>query len=62
MSARLYVRRPSGAVSILNATSVTIDAGVIRATGRWRDFPDRPERDYAWPASRVLEIRWEVIA
>lgn len=60
MSARIYVRRPSGAVYVFHATEATVDAGVVTARGGWKDRPDRPERKYAWAASRVLEIRWEV--
>ena len=61
-AATLTVRRPSGAVITFYATRCSIDHGVVLATGKWSDLPDRPEREFAWPSSRVLEIRWEVSA
>ena len=62
MSARLHVRRPSGAVAVFLATRCEVDCGVVTAVGRWKGYPGRPAREYIWPASRVLEIRREVVA
>jgi hypothetical protein len=62
VNARLYVRRPSGAVAVFLASHCEIDCGLVTATGRWKGYLERPAREYIWPASRVLEIRREVIA
>jgi hypothetical protein len=62
MSARLHVRRPSGAVRVFLATHVEIDHGLVTAIGRWKGRLDRPARKYIWSASQVLEIRGEVVA
>ncbi len=59
-AATLTVRRPSGAVAVFLASRCEIDHGLITAAGRWKDLPDRPAREYTWPARRVLEIRREV--
>ncbi len=59
-AATLTVRRPSGAVAVFLATRCEIDHGQVVATGIWKDLPDRPPREYVWPANRVLEVRREV--
>ena len=59
-AATLTVRRPSGAVGVFLASRCEVDHGLVTATGVWKDLPDRPPREYVWPARRVLEIRREV--
>ncbi len=61
-AATITVRRPSGMIATLVASRCEVDHGLVIATGRWTDLPDRPEREYIWPARRVLEIRREVIS
>ncbi len=62
IAARLYVRRPSGAVAIFLAEQCTVDSGAVTAIGRWKDLPGLPPREFVWPISRVLEVRREVTA
>lgn len=61
-SSLIIVRRPSGAVATFVADEYVIDRGAVTAHGRWKDLPNRPAREYAWPAARVLEIRKAVAA
>ena len=57
--ARVYVRRPSGAVRVLVATRLSIADGMLSAEGRWSNRPHAEPRLYAWPTGRVLEVRRE---
>ena len=61
-AANVTVRRPSGAVAVFNAQTCRVDSGVVTVTGRWKDLPQRPVREYQWPVRRVLEIRRDVVA
>jgi hypothetical protein len=47
-------------VATFLASRCELDHGLVTATGKWKDLPDRPAREYTWPARRVLEIRREV--
>ncbi len=60
IAATLTVHRPSGALAVFLANRYEINHGLVVASGRWKDLPDRPAREYTWPARRVLEIRREV--
>jgi hypothetical protein len=53
----IYARRPSGAADVFDAEHAEARDGFLVAVGRWRGSPRRGE--YAWPPSRVLEVRWE---
>ncbi len=57
--ARLYVRRPSGAVAVFIATDCTVADGTVTARGHWKDLPAKPPAEYVWPLKRVLELRRE---
>ncbi len=59
MIAVIHVRKPSGAVAVFYAHGVRLDHGLVTASGRWKNCPDDPAREYTWPASRLLQIRKE---
>jgi hypothetical protein len=62
MTATLHVRWPSGRCAVFLASRCELTHGLVTAVGRWKDSPERPERQYSWPAGRVLAIRWGVVA
>jgi len=53
----IRVRRPSGALATFDAERVEITAGLVTASGRWRDDRQRRLRAYSWRAS-IVEVRW----
>ena len=56
-AATIRVRRPSGALATFDAERVEITAGLVTASGRWRDDRRRRRRTYSWRAS-IVEVRW----
>lgn len=57
-AATFTVRRPSGAAMPFVADDAEIRDGMLIASGKWKGSI-KPPAEYAWPTSRVLEIRWE---
>lgn len=55
-AATIRARRPSGMLDLYFADHAEVRDGFIVATGHWRGSHRRGQ--HAWPASRVVEVRW----
>jgi hypothetical protein len=54
--ATIRARRPSGMLDIFHADHAEARDGFIVAIGHWRG--SRSRGHYAFPAARVIEVRW----
>jgi hypothetical protein len=56
--ATIRVRAPSGRLRTFDAERVEIAGDFVTAVGTWRHDREPVQQRVAWPAARLLEIRW----